>query len=173
MKACAAVVVFAGVVPACSYADVLPGHRALYLDEDARAAPMILAPGRHKLGTLCFLHACRAIADFDVTYTIRHEPDISAVSRDGVAIELGLDVVHRPIVLELSELRTAMAGASYDAYAGSLLDPAVAVAAIGVIARHPASDLASTKVEIEDEIERDVRARLGDAHLELSTITIR
>jgi hypothetical protein len=162
----------AALTPACSYAQVTPGFRGLYVDADARVDRIVLAPGRHKLGTMCFLHRCRHIDTFDVTYTVHREPPFAVTSRDGLAVDLDVELVHRPIILELVELRAALGSASYEKYVADVVDPELQLATITVLAQHPLSDVTTSKELIEDEIEKDVRQRVAGKHVEISTITI-
>src|SRR5581483_3993279 len=107
------------------------------------------------------------IDDFDVTYTRRVE-EIQTNSKEGLALALRLTLVYRPIVSELYELDTEIGPNYYDEVVG----PEFRSAARGVFARHSYTDLQKHNEKIEDEIEVDLRRRIGGKHVEISSITM-
>jgi hypothetical protein len=153
------------LVTACSYATIQPGHRGLRDRE-------VLSTGQYRIGAFCFVHRCNHIDDFDVTFSTNHEDALHATSNDGASLEVGFSLIHRPIVVELYELRAEIGGTNYDRYVRDAIVPEARIAAIEVLARHSALELVKSKVVIEDEIESELRRRVRGQHIEISSITI-
>jgi regulator of protease activity HflC (stomatin/prohibitin superfamily) len=162
--------VFAGAVCAlallqgCVGATVEPGHRGLFFDTSAGLQHDVLQPGYHHTGSI--FHSGR-IDDFDVTYST-HKEDISTSSAEGLAMNLRLAVIYRPIQSELYELDTEIGGNYYE----EVIGPEFRSAARGVLARHPYGELLVKNAKIEDEIEDEVRKRIQGKHVEISSITM-
>ena len=150
------------VVSAGCGAIVEPGHRGLLFD--ARNGGLkhdVLQPGWHHVGTYS------RIDDFDVTYSTRKE-QIATTSSEGLALDVRLAVIYRPIISELYELDTEIGPNYYD----EVIGPEFRSAARGVLARHGYGDLIRQNEKIEDEIEADVRRRIDGKHMEVSSITL-
>jgi regulator of protease activity HflC (stomatin/prohibitin superfamily) len=152
---------------ACSYQSVLPGHKALVYDPSGGLRREIVGEGRHKLGHFCAFHACQHLVDFDVTYSTKHE-DIHTTSQEGLALELRLAIIYKPIINELYELDSEVGEQYYD----EVVAPEFRSAASGVFAHHSYTELVSLKEKIEDEIERDVQRRIQGKHVAIASITL-
>lgn len=152
---------------ACSYQAIAPGHRGLAYDPHDGLKRDILLEGRHKLGMFCWFHACQSIVDFDVTFSTKHE-EIHTTSQEGLALDLQLDVIYKPIVAELYELDSEVGQNYYDEVVG----PEFRSAASGLFARHSYTELAAGKEKIEDELERDVQRRIQGKHIAITSITL-
>jgi regulator of protease activity HflC (stomatin/prohibitin superfamily) len=152
---------------ACTYQSVLPGHRGLRYDPSGGLARDIVPEGHHRLGWFCVFHDCGSIVDFDVTFSTKHE-EIRTTSQEGLALELQLSVIYKPVVSELYELASEIGTNYYDEVVG----PEFRSAAGGVFARHSYTELAANKEKIEDEIERDVQRRIKGKHVAITSITL-
>jgi regulator of protease activity HflC (stomatin/prohibitin superfamily) len=150
----------------CSWQNLEPGHRGLRFDPSVGLKHDVLQPGKHNLGW-CFLKDCGRIDDFDVTYSTKRE-EIKTSSQEGLALELRLSVIYRPIVAELYELDSEVGQSYYDEVVG----PEFRSAARGVFARHSYTELAGKNEKIEDEIETEVRRRIRGKHVEIASITL-
>ena len=141
---------------------VEPGHRALFFDSHNKGLrPDVLGPGHHSLG------AYGRLEDFDVTYSTSKEV-IHTSSAEGLAIDLHLAIIYRPIVSELYELDNEIGRAYYEEVVG----PEFRSAARGVFAQHSYADLQKQNEKIEDEIEGNVRRRIAGKHVEVSSVVI-
>ncbi len=153
------------LVTACSYTMIEPGHRGLRDHE-------LLSTGRHRIGAFCFVHRCDRIDDFDVTFSTEHENALHAVSSEGLQVDIDFTLIHRPILMELYDLRAQIGGTNYARYVRDAIVPEARIAAVAVLARHSVLELGKSKERIEDEIERELRQRVHDQHIEISSITI-
>ena len=150
----------------CAWQSLEPGHRGLRFDPSAGLEHEVLQPGKHSLGW-CFLRDCGRLDDFDVTYSTKRE-DLKTTSQEGLALELRLSVIYRPIVAELYELDSEVGANYYD----EVIGPEFRSAARGVFARHSYTELAGKNEKIEDEIETEVRRRIRGKHVEIASITL-
>jgi regulator of protease activity HflC (stomatin/prohibitin superfamily) len=148
----------------CVGAEVEPGHRGLFFDPRAGLQHDVLAPGYHRTGSI--FHSGR-IDDFDVTYSTRKE-DVHTASSEGLAMDLRLAVIFRPIISELYELDTEIGPNYYDEVVG----PEFKSAARGVLAHHQYGELLVKNSKIEDEIEQALRERIRGKHIEISSVTM-
>ncbi len=160
-------IVIASSVAACGYQSVQPGHRGLRFDPHDGLRREVLPEGRHQLGWFCWFHDCGRIDDFDVTFSTRHE-ELSTTSQEGLAMNLRLSVIYRPIVSELYELESEVGANYYDEVVG----PEFRSAASGVFAHHSYTELAANKEKIEDQIEQDVQRRIKGKHVAITSITL-
>ena len=142
---------------------VEPGHRALLFNPRSGKGLQheVLSPGYYSLG------AYGRLDDFDVTYST-HKEVIHTTSAEGLAIDLNLAVIYRPVVSELYELDTEIGPNYYDEVVG----PEFRSAAQGVFAKHSYLDLQKQNEKIEDEIEVNLRRRINGKHVEVSSITM-
>ena len=155
------------LLAACSYQSVAPGHKALVYDPTGGLRRDIVGEGRHTMGHFCLFHACRSLVEFDVTFSTKHE-EINTTSQEGLALELELAVIYKPIVAELYELDTEVGQNYYD----EVVRPDLRSAASTVLARHSWTELAANKEKIEDEIEQNVQRRIQGKHVAISSITL-
>ncbi len=151
----------------CAYQSVQPGHRGLRYDPTDGLRRDLVPEGRHRLGWWCFLHDCGRIVDFDVTFSTKQE-ELRTTSAEGLAMDLRLSVIYKPIVSELYELDTEVGQNYYDEVVG----PEFRSAASGVFAHHSYTELAAKKEKIEDEIEQDVQRRIKGKHIAIASITL-
>jgi regulator of protease activity HflC (stomatin/prohibitin superfamily) len=121
----------------------------------------VLGPGHYRVGL------SGHIEDFDVTYSTRKEA-LQAITSEGLGIDVGVAIIFRPIVAELYELDSEIGRNYYEEVVG----PEFRSAARGVLARHSYADLAKTSEKLEDEIEREVRARIAHKHVEVSSVVV-
>lgn len=162
--------VFAGAlcVLACSSGcvgtTVGSGHLGLYFDPARGPQHDTLKPGYHRTGNI-FHHG--HVEDYDVTYSTRME-DIQTTSQEGLALDMKLAVIFRPIASELYELDTEIGTNYYDEVVGREAKSA----ARGVLAHHAYGELLTKNSKIEDEIEDAVRERIRGKHVEISSITM-
>ena len=156
----------ASALGGCAYQSVEPGHRGLRFEASAGLRPGVIPPGKHNLGW-CFLRDCGRIDDFDVTFSTRHE-QIHTTSQEGLAMDLRLSVIYRPIVDELYQLDSEVGANYYEEVVG----PEFRSAARSVFARHSYTELAAKNEKIEDEIENEVRRRIKGKHVDVASITL-
>jgi len=138
---------------------VEPGHRALLFNPRSGKGLQheVLSPGYYSLG------AYGRLDDFDVTYST-HKEIIHTTSAEGLAIDLNLAVIYRPVVAELYELDTEIGPNYYDEVVG----PEFRSAAQGVFAKHSYLDLQKQN----EKIESNLRRRINGKHVEISSITM-
>lgn len=163
--------VLAFALGACrTYQTVDTGHRGLRFDPDPAIGIRrdVLPEGRYTLGRFCSLHACAHLIDFDVSITTKHE-EIHTQSQEGLALQLNISVLYRPIVSELYELATEVSPTNYYE---EVVGPEFRSAAASVFAKHSYTELAANKEKIEDEIEHDVQRRIKGKHLQVTSITL-
>jgi len=151
---------------ACAYQTVEPGHLGLRYEAHGGLKRDNLPEGRYNLGW-CLWRDCGRIVDFDVTFSTHHE-ELKTTSQEGLALDLTLSVIYKPIIAELYELDTEVGQNYYDEVVG----PEFRSAASGVFARHSYTELAAGKEKIEDEIERDVQRRIKGKHVVISSVTL-
>jgi regulator of protease activity HflC (stomatin/prohibitin superfamily) len=148
----------------CVGETVESGHLGLFFDPSRGLQPDTLKPGYHRTGNV--FHSGH-VEDFDVTYSTRKE-DITTASQEGLALQMKLAIIYRPIAVELYELDTEIGMNYYDEVVG----PEFKSAARGVLAHHSYGELLSKNSKIEDEIENAVRERIRGKHIEISSITM-
>jgi regulator of protease activity HflC (stomatin/prohibitin superfamily) len=162
--------VFAGALCAltcssgCVGSTVGSGHLGLFFDPARGLQHETMKPGYHRTGNI--FHSGH-LEDFDVTYSTRKE-DINTVSQEGLALDLKLAIIYRPIASELYELDSEIGMNYYD----EVLGPEFKSASRGVLAHHAYGELLSKNSKIEDEIEDAVRERIRGKHIEVSSITM-
>jgi len=163
-------VVAVGVAGCHTYQTIDTGHRALRFDPDPAIGIRrdVLPEGRYALGRGCSFHACAHLIDFDVSITTKHE-EIHTQSQEGLALDLALSVLYRPIVSELYELATEVSPTNYY---DEVVGPEFRSASASVFAKHSYTELAADKEKIEDEIERDVQRRIKGKHIQVTSITL-
>lgn len=154
------------VASGCAYQTVQPGHLGLRYDPAVGLRRDVVPEGKHSLGW-CFLRDCGRIVDFDVTFSTKQEV-LKTTSQEGLALDLQLSVIYKPIISELYELDSEVGLNYYDEVVG----PEFRSAASGIFAHHPYSELAANKEKIEDEIEKDVQRRIKGKHIAIASITL-
>lgn len=152
----------AALAAGCGGAIIEPGHRGLFFDAHSGGLRHeVLGPGFYKLGTTA------RVDDFDVTYSTRQE-ELHVVAAEGLAMDLHVAVIFRPIVSELYELDTEIGPNYYD----EVIGPEFRSAARGVLARHSYAELSKQNEKVEDEIEVDLRRRVAGKHVEVTSVTL-
>ncbi|HEY1552002.1 MAG TPA: SPFH domain-containing protein [Kofleriaceae bacterium] len=154
------------LVAGCAYQTVQPGHLGLRYEAHGGLHRDTVPEGRYNLGW-CLFRDCGRIIDFDVTFSTAHQ-ELKTTSQEGLALDLELSVIYKPIIAELYELDTEVGTNYYDEVVG----PEFRSAASGVFARHPYTELAANKEKIEDEIEKDVQRRIKGKHVVIASITL-
>jgi regulator of protease activity HflC (stomatin/prohibitin superfamily) len=155
------------IVSGCGYQALEPGHRGLRFEpRNGGLKPGVLQPGTYNLGW-CFLRDCGRIEDFDITYQTKKEA-VHTPSAEGLALQLTVAVIYRPVVAELYALHTEIGQDYYEEVVG----PEFRSAARSVLARHSYTNLVGKLGKIEDEIEAEVRARIQGKHIEIASITL-
>ena len=145
----------------CAYT-IEPGHRGMIFN--ARRGGLqhdVLGPGRYITGVY------GRMEDFDVTYSTREE-ELHTIDVDGLAMDVKLAIIYRPIVSELYDLDVEIGPKYYDEVVG----PEFRTATRGVFARHSYRDVQKINEKLEDEIEAEVRRRIAGKHVEISSITL-
>lgn len=151
---------FAGL--GCFGTTIQPGHVGLLFQPRGTGLQHeVLGPGYHSLG----LHD--RIEEFDITYST-HKEEVHSTSQEGLAMDLNLAIIYRPVIAELYQLDTEIGPNYYDEVVG----PEFRSAARGVFARHSYLELQAKNEKIEDEIEADLRRRIRGKHVEISSITL-
>jgi regulator of protease activity HflC (stomatin/prohibitin superfamily) len=151
----------------CAYQTIEPGHRGLRFDPHGGGlGHETMQPGIHNLGW-CFVRDCGRIDDFDTTYSTRRET-ISTTSSEGLAMDVHLAIIYRPVMTELYELDSETGLNYYD----EVIGPEFKSAARGVFARHAYGELMIKNDKIEDEVEAEVRRRTQGKHVEIASITM-
>jgi regulator of protease activity HflC (stomatin/prohibitin superfamily) len=163
-------VIALGLSACRTYQTIDTGHRGLRFDPDPAIGIRrdVLPEGRYTLGRGCSIHACAHLIDFDVSITTKHE-EIHTQSKEGLALDLTISVLYRPIVSELYELATEVSPTNYYE---EVVGPEFRSAAASVFARHSYTELAADKEKIEDEIEHDVQRRTKGKHVQVTSITL-
>jgi len=138
-----------------------PGHRGLLVDPQRGGMQHeVLSPGYHRIGI------SGRIQDFDVTYSTRAEA-LHVITVEGLSLDVTMSVIYRPIIAELYDLATEIGPSYYDEVVG----PELRAAARACIARHSYAELPKLNETIEDEVEREGRARIAGKHVEVSAVT--
>ncbi|GAC1351677.1 MAG: hypothetical protein NVS3B20_02230 [Polyangiales bacterium] len=152
----------------CAGSAIEPGHRGLLFEpRQGGLKHEVLQPGYHSMSS-CFLRSvCASIDDFDVTYSTRKEL-VKTTSLEGLSMDLSVAIIYHPIISELYELDTQIGQNYYD----EVLGPEFRSAARGVFARHSYQDLQRQNEKIENEIEVEVRRRIGGKHIEVASVTM-
>jgi regulator of protease activity HflC (stomatin/prohibitin superfamily) len=152
----------------CATTTVEPGHRGLlFAPGTGGLRRELLPPGNYKLGW-CFVACTRnRIEDFDVTYSTKTE-HLATQSSEGLTLDLSLSVIYRPIISELYQLDTEIGPHYYD----EVIGPEFRSACRSVLARRSYLDLRKRNEAVEDEIERELRARTAGKHVEISSVTL-
>jgi regulator of protease activity HflC (stomatin/prohibitin superfamily) len=154
-------------VSGCSYYTVNPGHRGLRFDpHEGGLHQQVLQPGIYNLGW-CFLRDCGQVDDYDVTYST-HRDLVHTVSSEGLAMDVHLAVIYRPVISELYDLANEIGPGYFEEVVG----PEFRSSSRGVFARHVYGELMVKNEKIEDEIENEVRRRTRGKHVEIASITI-
>ncbi len=162
-----ATVAATGMLSGCASSLVEPGHRGLLFDpKNGGLQQEVLRPGHYRHG-LCIIGPCARVDDFDVTYSRRQE-QIHTTSQEGLALDLTLTVVYRPIVAELYQLDTEIGPNYYDEVVG----PEFRSTSRGVFARHSYLELQKSNEKIENEIEAELRRRIAGRHVEVSSVLL-
>lgn len=151
----------------CGRQAVEPGQRGLrYSPHGGGVKPEVLQPGSYGLGW-CFLRDCGYIETYDVTYQTRKEA-VFTPSSEGLAMDVNVVVTYRPITSELFQLHTEIGKEYYE----EIIGPESRSAARNVLARHSYTTLIGNLDKVEDEIEGEVRRRIRNKHVEVSSITL-
>jgi regulator of protease activity HflC (stomatin/prohibitin superfamily) len=163
-------VALSGLVTGCAGTLVEPGHRALLFDPgNGGIQHEVLQPGWYRTPCAFWTAAnkCPRVDDFDVTFSTAKE-EVKTLSNEGLPLDMRIAVVYRPIVSELYLLDTEIGTNYFDEVVG----PEFRSAAIGVFARTSYQDLQRKNGAIEDEIEKELRKRLRNRHVEVSSVLI-
>ena len=154
----------------CGYEAIQPGQRALRYDpHNGGLKAEVLGPGLVNLGW-CFLRDCGRLDTFDVTYQTKRE-ELHTPSSEGLALDLRMAVIFRPIVSELYALDSEISGGHEDYYE-EVVGPEFRSAARSVFARHSYTSLLTNLEKVEDEVETEVRRRIHGKHIEIASITL-
>jgi regulator of protease activity HflC (stomatin/prohibitin superfamily) len=152
---------------ACGRQAVEPGQRGLRYDpHNGGVKPEVLQPGLHSLGW-CFMRDCGYVETYDITYQTKKE-SVFTPSSEGLAMDVKVVVMFRPVTSELYQLHTEIGKDYYEVVVG----PEFRSAARNVLARHSYTTLVGQLEKIEDEIEAEVRRRTLGKHIEVASITI-
>ncbi len=151
----------------CARQAVEPGQRGLRYDPHGGGVkPEVLQPGSHGLGW-CFMRDCGYIETYDITYQTRKEA-LFTPSSEGLAMDVRVTVMYRPVVSELFQLHTEVGRDYYEA----VLGPQFRSAARSVLARHSYTNLVGQLGKIEEEVTAEVRRRIRGKHVEVASITL-
>lgn len=160
-------VALVSMVTGCGRQAVEPGQRGLrYSPHDGGVKPEVLQPGSYSLGW-CMLRDCGYIETYDVTFQTRKE-SVFTPSSEGLAMDVNVVVTYRPITSELFQLHTEIGKDYYE----EIIGPEFRSAARNVLARHSYTTLVGNLDKVEDEIEEEVRRRVRNKHVEVSSITL-
>jgi regulator of protease activity HflC (stomatin/prohibitin superfamily) len=139
-----------------------PGHRGMIFNPRRGGLQHdVLGPGRYTLGMY------GRMEDFDVTYSTREE-ELHTIDAEGLAMDVKVAIIYRPIVSELYDLDVEIGPKYYDEVVG----PEFRTATRGVFARHSYRDVQKINEKLEDEIEAEVRRRIAGKHVEISSVTM-
>lgn len=151
----------------CGRQAVEPGQRGLRYDPHGGGVkPEVMQPGSYSLGW-CFMRDCGYIETYDITYQTRKEA-LFTPSAEGLAMDVRVSVMYRPVVSELFQLHTEVGRDYYEA----VLGPHFRSAARSVLARHSYTNLVGQLGKIEEEIVTEVKRRVQGKHVEISGITL-
>jgi regulator of protease activity HflC (stomatin/prohibitin superfamily) len=163
-----AVVSSVGLLAGCGGAVIEPGHRGLRFDPKAGGLQHeVLQPGYHPLHCGPFTSVCPRVEDFDITYSTAHV-NITTNSQEGLAMNLRLALVYRPIIAELYQLDTEIGPNYYD----EVVEPEFKSSARDVLAHHSYAELSKKNEGIENEIEAELRRRTQGKHVEISSVLL-
>ncbi len=154
----------------CAGALVEPGHRALLFDPtNGGIQHEVLQPGWYRTACPFWMAAnkCPRVDDFDVTFSTAKE-NVHTLSLEGLPLDLHIAVIYRPIVSELHLLDTEIGTNYFD----EVIGPEFRSAVIGVFSRSSYQDLQKKNGIIEDEVEKELRQRLRNRHVEISSVLI-
>jgi regulator of protease activity HflC (stomatin/prohibitin superfamily) len=145
----------------CGYV-IEPGHRGLLFNPRRGGLQHdVLGPGYHRVGVY------GRVDDFDVTYSTREE-ELHTISVEGLAMEVKVAIIYRPIVSELYDLDVEIGPRYYDEVVG----PEFRTATRGVFARHSYLEVQKINEKLEDEIESEMRRRVAGKHVEINSVTM-
>jgi regulator of protease activity HflC (stomatin/prohibitin superfamily) len=144
----------------CTYF-VDTGHLALLVKPSTGPQHHPLEPGRHYIGFYDRVH------DFDVTYSTREE-ELHTISSEGLAMDVKVAIIYRPIKNELYDLDVEVGPKYYDEVVG----PEFRTATRGVFARHSYLEVQKINEKLEDEIEAEMRRRVAGKHVEINSVTM-
>jgi regulator of protease activity HflC (stomatin/prohibitin superfamily) len=145
----------------CATTVIQPGHRGLLFDRHTGLGHNVLGAGYYHVGA-------NRIDDFDVTYSSRAE-QLHVITVEGLALDVSLSVIYRPVVAELYELDTEVGPTYYE----DILGPELRAASRACFAGHSFLDVRTKKsVTLEDEIEADLRQGVKGKHLEVASVTL-
>lgn len=144
----------------CTYF-VETGHLALLVKPSTGPQHHPLEPGRHFIGFYDRVH------DFDVTYSTREE-ELHTISAEGLAMDVKVAIIYRPIKNELFDLDVEVGQKYYD----EVIGPEFRTATRGVFARHSYLEVQKINEKLEDEIEGEMRRRVAGKHVEINSVTM-
>ena len=108
----------------CARQAVEPGQRGLRYDPHGGGVkPEVLQPGSHGLGW-CFMRDCGYIETYDITYQTRKEA-LFTPSSEGLAMDVRVTVMYRPVVSELFQLHTEVGRDYYESLTVDAVDALV------------------------------------------------
>lgn len=162
-----AMLVIAPLAGGCARQAVAPGQRGLRYDPHGGGVRSeVLRPGSYSLGW-CVFRDCGYIEIYDVTYQTRKET-VFTPSSEGLAMDVKLSVMYRPVVSELYKLHSEIGRDYYE----EVIGPEFRSASRNVLARHSYTNLVGQLDKVEDEIEEEVRRRIQNKHVEIASITL-
>jgi regulator of protease activity HflC (stomatin/prohibitin superfamily) len=139
-----------------------PGHRGLLFDAGRGGlGKEVLGPGFHRVGLR------QRIEDFDVTYSTRIE-QLHALSKEGLAMDVELQVIYRPVIEELYDLDHEIGPSYYD----EVIGPETRSAAREWFATNSFQDVTRDAHAIEDRITEAARRRVTGRHVELYAVVM-
>ncbi len=145
----------------CAYV-IEPGHRGMIFNPHRGGLQHdVLGPGRYVLGPF------GRMEDFDVTYSTREE-ELHTISVEGLAMDVKVAIIYRPIVSELYDLDVEIGPRYYD----EVIGPEFRTATRGVFARHSYLEVQKINEKLEDEIEGEMRRRVAGKHVEINSVTM-
>ncbi len=151
----------------CGRQAVDPGQRGLRYDpHDGGVKPEVMQPGSYSLGW-CVFRDCGYIETYDVTYQTRKET-VFTPSSEGLAMDVKVSVMYRPVISELYALHTEIGKDYYEEVVG----PEFRSAARNVLARHSYTNLVGQLDKVEDQIEEELRRRTHGKHVEVASVTL-
>ena len=154
----------------CQSEAIGPGHRGiLFLPDQGGVQHEVLQPGYVSLSCGPFTPEtkCPRLDNFRVTYG-SHTEEIKTISKEGLAMNLRLTILCRPIIAELYQLDTEIGPTYYD----EVIAPEFKSAARSVFAHHSYLDLQKKNENIEHEIATIVRRRTAGKHIEVSSVLL-
>lgn len=144
----------------CGSAIIEPGHRGLVFDPShGGLGREVLTPGEHRIG------ASARIDDYDVTYSTKSE-SMQVITKEGLPVEVRVEVIYRPIISELYELDTEIGPRYFE----EVIEPEFRSAVRATMSTCSFMDV--SKPKLEDEIEAETRQRLKGKHVEISSVVL-